>query len=84
MQCFRVSVIHRTLVDLTKAFDTVWKEGLLLKLLNNKVEGKLYNWIHDFLQYRTARVKLDGQIVSHFSRVFLRAESSSQPFSTYS
>ena len=42
-------------VDLTKAFDKVWKEGLLLKLLNKKVEGKMYHWIRDFLQYRTAR-----------------------------
>ena len=48
-------------VDLTKAFYKVWKGGLLLKLLN-KVEGKMYYWIHDFLQYRTARVKLDGQM----------------------
>ena len=47
-------------VDLTKAFDKVWKTGLLLKLLNKKVEGKMYHWIQNFLQYRTARVKLDG------------------------
>ena len=49
-------------VDLTKAFDKVWKEGLLLKLLNKKVEGKMYHWIRDFLQHRTARVKLDRKI----------------------
>nr|KAG5714784.1 hypothetical protein BaRGS_000272 [Batillaria attramentaria] len=52
-------------VDLTKAFDKVWKPGLLLKLLNRKVEGKMYRWIQDFLQYRTARVKLDGGSMSH-------------------
>nr|KAG5697608.1 hypothetical protein BaRGS_001033 [Batillaria attramentaria] len=52
-------------VDLTKAFDKVWKPGLLLKLLNKKVEGKMYRWIQDFLQYRTARVKLDGGSMSH-------------------
>lgn len=49
-------------VDLTRAFDKVWKTGLLLKLLNKKVEGKMYHWIQDFLKYRTARVKLDGNI----------------------
>ena len=51
-------------IDLTKAFDKVWREGLLLKLLNKKVEGKMFRWIQDFLQRRTARVKLDGK-VSH-------------------
>lgn len=49
-------------VDLTKAFDKVWKEGLLLKLLDKKVEGNMYRWIQNFLQYRTARVQLDGKI----------------------
>ena len=49
-------------VDLTKAFDKVWKEGLLLKLLKKRVEGNMYRWIRNFLHYRTARVQLDGKI----------------------
>ena len=48
--------------DLSKAFDTVWKEGLLLKLLRNGVCEKMYNWPHNFLFQRTARVKLDGTL----------------------
>jgi ribonuclease HI len=48
-------------VDLTKAFDKVWKEGLLLKLLHKQVCGKMYWWIHSYLFHRTARVKLDRQ-----------------------
>ena len=32
-------------VDLTKALDKVWKEGLLMKLTNKKVEGKMFKWI---------------------------------------
>ena len=47
--------------DLSKAFDKVWKEGLLLKLLRG-VHGKMYKWLSDFLFKRTARVKLDGMI----------------------
>ncbi|BFY98463.1 hypothetical protein BsWGS_01503 [Bradybaena similaris] len=49
-------------IDLTKAFEKVWKKGLLLKLLNNKVEGKMFLWIRDFISYRTARVKIDGKL----------------------
>ena len=48
--------------DLSKAFDTVWKEALLLKLLKVGVQGKMYKWLSDYLFQRTARVKLDGTI----------------------
>ena len=48
--------------DLSQAFDKVWKEGLLLKLLRASVHGKMYKWLSDFLFNRTARVKSDGMI----------------------
>ena len=48
--------------DLSKAFNKVWKEGLLLKLLQAGVHGKMYKRLSDFLFNRTARVKLDGMI----------------------
>ena len=46
-------------VDLTKAFDKVWKDGLLLKLLKKNICGRMYGWIHSYLFQRTARVKLE-------------------------
>ena len=48
--------------DLTKAFDKVWREGLLLKILESGVSGKMYRWIRCFLHDRSARVKLDGHL----------------------
>ena len=48
------------LFDLSNAFDKVWKEGLLVKLLRTGVRSKMYMWIQHFLFARTARVKLDG------------------------
>ena len=48
--------------DLSKAFDTVWKDGLLLKLLRIGVRGKMHKWLKSYLFQRTARVKLDGQL----------------------
>ena len=49
-------------VDLTAAFDKVWKEGLLLKLLQKQICGNMYHWIANYLFQRTARVKLDGHL----------------------
>ena len=47
-------------IDLRKAFDKVWKEGLTKKLRNCKVKGKMYTWIKSYLHNRRARVQLDG------------------------
>ena len=41
-------------VDLTKAFDKVWKEGLLFKLLRKRVCGNMYSWIQSYLFQRSA------------------------------
>ena len=49
-------------VDLSKAFDKVWKIGFLLKLMNLGVAGNMYRWIESFLLHRTAKVKLDGSL----------------------
>lgn len=45
-------------VDLEKAFDQVWKNGLMLKLAKTGIGGKMLPWIGQFLQNRTARVRL--------------------------
>ncbi|XP_041357788.1 uncharacterized protein LOC121374747 [Gigantopelta aegis] len=45
-------------MDLSMAFDKVWKDSLMLKLLNAGIAGKMYSWIKSYLQHRTAKVKL--------------------------
>ena len=47
-------------VDLEKAFDKVWKDGLRLKLRKSGVQGSMYNWISQFLHNRKARVQVNG------------------------
>lgn len=49
-------------VDLEKAFDKVWKEGLKVKLQKMQVCGKMYTWISHYLENRTARTKVQGQL----------------------
>ena len=46
--------------DLSRAFDKVWKEGLLLKIHQSGINGRMFGWIKSFLHERTAKVKLDG------------------------
>jgi len=40
-------------LDLNKAFDSIWLEGLLFKIMNMGVTGKLYKWIKSFISNRT-------------------------------
>ena len=43
-------------LDISKAFDKVWHEGLLFKLKQNIISGNLLNVITDFLYQRKQRV----------------------------
>ena len=43
---------------MSKAFDRVWHEGLLLKLKQNGMNGKLLNLIKSYLGNRKQRVVL--------------------------
>ena len=47
-------------IDLRKAFDKVWKDGLLRKLRDIKVTGRMYKWTKSFLHNRRAKIQLDG------------------------
>lgn len=49
-------------LDFSKAFDTLWRPGLLYKLRKLKIHGNLYNWINNFLTNRTLTVKINNAI----------------------
>ena len=49
-------------VLLLPAFDKVWREGLLLKILESGISGRMYWWIRCFLHDISARIKLDGHM----------------------
>ena len=48
-------------LDMSKAFDKVWHEGLLFKLKQNGISGNLLNVITNFLYQRKQRAALNGQ-----------------------
>jgi len=45
-------------LDFSKAYDRVWSEGLIWKLLNQyKIKGEMACWLADFIENRTARAR---------------------------
>ena len=52
--------VRAVYLDMSKAFDKVWHEGLIHKLKQNGVEGKLLDLFHNYLANRKQRVVLNG------------------------
>ena len=50
------------LLDYSKAYDTVWREELMLGMVNKGVPIRMVRWVMAFLRNRQARVRLDGQV----------------------
>ena len=48
-------------LDISKAFDKVWHEGIIFKLQQNGISDDLLNILSDFLRNRKQRVTLNGQ-----------------------
>ena len=47
-------------IDMEKAFDKVWIEGLVNKLKNINISHKMLHWIKNYLKNRKALVKTNG------------------------
>ena len=56
--------VRGVFLDISKAFDKVWHEGLIFKLKQNGISGNLINLLTDFLSNRKQRVVLNGQYSS--------------------
>ena len=53
-------------LDISKAFDKVWHEGLIFELKENGISGNLLNLLCDFLKNRKQKVLLNGQVSDWF------------------
>ena len=53
--------VRGVFLDISKAFDKVWHEGLIYKLKQNGVKGNLLETLTNFLNDRKQRVALNGQ-----------------------
>ena len=53
--------VRSVFLDISKAFDKVWHEGIISKLKHNGISEGLLNILSDFLRNRKQRVTLNGQ-----------------------
>ena len=53
--------VRSVFLDISKAFDKVWHEGIITKLKQNGVSDDLLNILSDFLRNRKQRVTLNGR-----------------------
>ena len=51
----------RDFLDISKAFDKVWQDGIIFKLTQIGISGNLLKLLRDFLGDRKKRVVLNGQ-----------------------
>ena len=56
--CLEVRSVY---LDMAKAFDKVWHEGLLYKLKQNGIDGNLLKFFENYLSNRKQRVVLNGE-----------------------
>ena len=54
--------VRSVVLDISKAFDKVWHDGIIYKLTQNGILGNLLNLLEDFLKERKQRVVLKGQV----------------------
>ena len=58
MYCISFS---KDFLDISKAFDKVWQDGIIFKLTQIGISGNLLKLLRDFLGERRKRVVLNGQ-----------------------
>lgn len=49
-------------LDFEKAFDMLWRAGLMVKLKSYGINGHMYDWIRDFLSERTIQVRVGADL----------------------
>jgi len=49
-------------LDIEKAYDMLWREGLLIALYDAGIRGRMFNWIKNFLSNRTIQVRVGSEL----------------------
>ena len=49
-------------IDLKKAYDMLWTNGILVKMERMKITGRMYCWVKEFLSNRTFQVRVGDKL----------------------
>ena len=60
----KVHEVRSVILNISKAFDKVWYDGIIFKLTQNGISGNLLNLLRSFLNERKQRVVLNGQFLT--------------------
>ncbi|KAK3082441.1 hypothetical protein FSP39_009605 [Pinctada imbricata] len=63
---FENKKLYLGFVDFKKAYDTVWRDGLMYKLNKNGINGKIFNVIKDMYSKSETCIKVDGKRTDFF------------------
>ena len=55
-------------IDFSKAFDSVWHDGLMLKLIDSGIGGKTYDIIKDMYKNNRCCVKIHNRLTDYFDQ----------------
>lgn len=61
------NTVYTAFLDTQKAFDTVWHSGMLYKIYNKGITGKLWRVIVDAYQNMTSEVMINGEVSNSYS-----------------
>ena len=56
--------VRGAFLDISKSFDKVWHDGIIFKLKQNGISGKVLSVLSDFSKDRKQRLTLNGQVFS--------------------
>ena len=59
-ECQNSLEVRAVFLDISKAFDKVWHDGLIFKLKQNGIRGNLLNFFTSYLEDRQQRVGING------------------------
>ena len=61
------SFVLGVFIDFEKAYDMIWRGGVLFKLGNLGFDGNIYNWMSAFLSGRSLQVRVGGSLSRSFN-----------------
>jgi hypothetical protein len=56
-----------TFLDVEKAFDKVWHEGLIAKMIKLKIPSEIIDWVSDYLSNREIKVKVRDSVSDKYN-----------------